>query len=601
MALKEEELSRLISSQQESGKLITGLRRWKMRQSRRNADDLNESERWTCPFKCGKHYRSTSSRSIQLHANRCALRNDGGVDDVDVKALKMKADEERRVEREKEREEQEEVERGDREEREPGEEGGGEGGARLMPPLPTKVKAEVVDGVSMEFRGLPQLDGATDAFDLFASSFSSTAQPMQPTSPRALRSPTGSFHSSSSFTSSSSSSRAGLYHHRHEGRGYSSHTSAPSSSTPSSLPQHSHHPSSSSHPMSLLSTTSSTTTLPTHPSSSSSSSSSSPLPFPHPLDSLLAYQRDQHDQLLLHQQLERSVLLQQQRDRHAQHTQQQQHSAFIAQQQTMVAHQLEALLRDIYSRHGLDHPVFRQQVLTPDLLLSIMQEEDRGGGVGEAGGGMGGGEDMQGLTGGKDVVMDMGAVRGGGGGEHVGVVSQEEAWAREDPSLTFLPPPSVPHLPLPTDLLGKLSSSSSFVSLGPSATLSDHTGGSGGGGGGMGGMGGMDFLSHPPHLLDPLSPAPPTSFLSDPPSPFPLSLSGVGGLGSFRLSPLSMSPAPHSILPVPSSSSSSFSSPPQHPSFSPTLTLSPQSTSSLSSSSSSSSSHHSFSTSFRWA
>ena len=90
--LSEEAVSALISSQQERGLLQTGLRRWKMRQSRRNADDLPEAEVWACPFGCGKRYRSTSSRSIQNHANGCINRNDDGVGDVDVKRLRVEHD-----------------------------------------------------------------------------------------------------------------------------------------------------------------------------------------------------------------------------------------------------------------------------------------------------------------------------------------------------------------------------------------------------------------------------------------------------------------------------------------------------------------------------
>ena len=98
VTLTEEQVSALISSEQEKGRLVTGLRRWKMRQSRRRAEDLPDAERWTCPFGCGKRYRSTSSRSIQNHANGCANRNDGGVGDVDVKRLKTEHDEvQRRV------------------------------------------------------------------------------------------------------------------------------------------------------------------------------------------------------------------------------------------------------------------------------------------------------------------------------------------------------------------------------------------------------------------------------------------------------------------------------------------------------------------------
>ena len=97
-------MSQLISIQQESGQLQTGLRKWKMRRSRRNVEDLPDADAWACPFGCGKRYRSTSSRSIQNHANGCDNRNDDGVGDVDVKRLKTEHDEERRRTRQQENE-----------------------------------------------------------------------------------------------------------------------------------------------------------------------------------------------------------------------------------------------------------------------------------------------------------------------------------------------------------------------------------------------------------------------------------------------------------------------------------------------------------------
>ena len=54
--------------------LVTGLRRWKMRQSRRSAHELTEGEKWLCPWNCGKFYRSTSSKSIQKHGTTCSNR-----------------------------------------------------------------------------------------------------------------------------------------------------------------------------------------------------------------------------------------------------------------------------------------------------------------------------------------------------------------------------------------------------------------------------------------------------------------------------------------------------------------------------------------------
>ena len=74
--LSEKELSTLIAAQQDRGLLVTGLRRWRMRQSRRAAHELSESERWRCPWDCGKYYRSTSSRSIQRHATTCPNRSE---------------------------------------------------------------------------------------------------------------------------------------------------------------------------------------------------------------------------------------------------------------------------------------------------------------------------------------------------------------------------------------------------------------------------------------------------------------------------------------------------------------------------------------------
>ena len=85
--LSDEQLSAIISQQQTSGQLMTGLRRWKMRQPRRLAEALAENDRWDCVWGCGKSYRSTSSRSIQRHANTCCLRSDDRTGDVDVKRL----------------------------------------------------------------------------------------------------------------------------------------------------------------------------------------------------------------------------------------------------------------------------------------------------------------------------------------------------------------------------------------------------------------------------------------------------------------------------------------------------------------------------------
>ena len=69
--LAESEVQALMSAQQESGQLVTGLRRWKKRQSCRSTVDLHDDETWTCPRGCTKVYRMTSSRSIQQHLLAC--------------------------------------------------------------------------------------------------------------------------------------------------------------------------------------------------------------------------------------------------------------------------------------------------------------------------------------------------------------------------------------------------------------------------------------------------------------------------------------------------------------------------------------------------
>lgn len=69
--LNESDVQALMSAQQESGQLVTGLRRWKKRQSCRPTSSLAEDETWTCPNGCSKVYRLTSSRSIQQHALDC--------------------------------------------------------------------------------------------------------------------------------------------------------------------------------------------------------------------------------------------------------------------------------------------------------------------------------------------------------------------------------------------------------------------------------------------------------------------------------------------------------------------------------------------------
>ena len=65
------ELQTLMSAQQESGHLVTGFRRWKMRQSSRSTLELGDGEKWTCPRGCGQLYRVSSTRSIQKHTITC--------------------------------------------------------------------------------------------------------------------------------------------------------------------------------------------------------------------------------------------------------------------------------------------------------------------------------------------------------------------------------------------------------------------------------------------------------------------------------------------------------------------------------------------------
>ena len=98
-SLSDEQLSTLISEQQDSGQPFTGLRRWRMRQPRRLAVELSDDDRWDCVWGCGKSYRATSGRSIQQHANRCSLRADGRRSDVDVKELQERRMQQQRKKR----------------------------------------------------------------------------------------------------------------------------------------------------------------------------------------------------------------------------------------------------------------------------------------------------------------------------------------------------------------------------------------------------------------------------------------------------------------------------------------------------------------------
>ena len=72
--LSDSEMQELMSAQQESGHLVTGLRRWKMRQSSRSTLELSDGEKWLCPQGCGQVYRVSSTLSIKNHTSRCRRR-----------------------------------------------------------------------------------------------------------------------------------------------------------------------------------------------------------------------------------------------------------------------------------------------------------------------------------------------------------------------------------------------------------------------------------------------------------------------------------------------------------------------------------------------
>ena len=72
--LSDSDVQALMSAQQASGHLVTGLKRWRMRQSSRPTLELGEKETWTCPQGCGQTYRVTSTRSIQRHPAACQQR-----------------------------------------------------------------------------------------------------------------------------------------------------------------------------------------------------------------------------------------------------------------------------------------------------------------------------------------------------------------------------------------------------------------------------------------------------------------------------------------------------------------------------------------------
>jgi hypothetical protein len=73
--LSDSELQALMSTQQGNGHLVTGLRRWKMRQSSRSTLELSIGEKWICPQGCGQVYRVSSTRSIQKHMATCKQRS----------------------------------------------------------------------------------------------------------------------------------------------------------------------------------------------------------------------------------------------------------------------------------------------------------------------------------------------------------------------------------------------------------------------------------------------------------------------------------------------------------------------------------------------
>ena len=72
-----------------------GRQRCTMRQSRRPANELTESEKRRCPWNCCKFYRCTSSRSIQYHVNMCPNRvaEKGRASHKDAMRVKRQRDE----------------------------------------------------------------------------------------------------------------------------------------------------------------------------------------------------------------------------------------------------------------------------------------------------------------------------------------------------------------------------------------------------------------------------------------------------------------------------------------------------------------------------
>ena len=115
-SMSDTQLSGLIAERQDTGQLQTGLRRWKMRSSRQQVDELRDEERWKCVWGCGKRYRSTSTRSIQRHIAECARRaGGGGARDRQPRAgaaARESEEEEEQEEEEEEEEHDEEAEEG---------------------------------------------------------------------------------------------------------------------------------------------------------------------------------------------------------------------------------------------------------------------------------------------------------------------------------------------------------------------------------------------------------------------------------------------------------------------------------------------------------
>ena len=68
------EVHALLAVKQEDGEVQTGLRAWRLRQSRRQASELPQHERWECPNGCKQYYRSTSSKSIEKHLQTCTYK-----------------------------------------------------------------------------------------------------------------------------------------------------------------------------------------------------------------------------------------------------------------------------------------------------------------------------------------------------------------------------------------------------------------------------------------------------------------------------------------------------------------------------------------------